>query len=284
MCIRDRLAQILTERAGRKVTLHVPQRGEKAELLAMAQRNAREDVERVTTAQERENRTLTQLAGMLSLKETPKRMESYDISNTGASDIVASMVVYEGAKPKKSAYRRFKIKSLSAHPDDYASMEEVLTRRIQRYLDGDEKFSPLPDVMLIDGGITHAGVAERVCAQMHVRVPIFGMVKDDRHRTRALITARGQELGIQQTPALFALIGTVQEEVHRFAIAYHHQKHTRSAKRSQLDGIPGVGEARKKRLLQHFGTVTAVKNAALEQLSAVVPEAAARAVYEKFHG
>ena len=147
----DELAQILTERAGRKVMLHVPQRGEKAELLAMAQRNAREDVERVTTAQEREDRTMAQLAGMLSLKETPKRMESYDISNTGASDIVASMVVYEGAKPKKSAYRRFKIKSLSAHPDDYASMEEVLTRRIQRYLDGDEKFSPLPDVMLIDG-------------------------------------------------------------------------------------------------------------------------------------
>ena len=150
----DELAQILTERAGHKVTLHVPQRGEKAELLAMAQRNAREDVERVTTAQERENRTLTQLAGMLSLSEPPRHMESYDISNTGASDIVASMVVYEGAKPKKSAYRRFKIKSLSAHPDDYASMEEVLTRRIQRYLDGDEKFSPLPDVMLIDGGIT----------------------------------------------------------------------------------------------------------------------------------
>ena len=113
----DELAQILTERAGHKVTLHVPQRGEKAELLAMAQRNAREDVERVTTAQERENRTLTQLAGMLSLPEPPERMESYDISNTGASDIVASMVVYEGAKPKKSAYRRFKIKSLSAHPE-----------------------------------------------------------------------------------------------------------------------------------------------------------------------
>ena len=217
----DELAQILTERAGHKVTLHVPQRGEKAELLAMAQRNAREDVERVTTAQERENRTLTQLAGMLSLPEPPERMESYDISNTGASDIVASMVVYEGAKPKKSAYRRFKIKSLSAHPDDYASMEEVLTRRIQRYLDGDEKFSPLPDVMLIDGGITHAGVAERVCAQMHVHVPIFGMVKDDRHRTRALVTAQGREIDLHAAPNVFALIGQIQEETHRFAITYH---------------------------------------------------------------
>ena len=138
-------------------------------------------------------------------------MESYDISNTGASDIVASMVVYEGAKPKKSAYRRFKIKSLSAHPDDYASMEEVLTRRIQRYLDGDEKFSPLPDVMLIDGGITHAGVAERVCAQMHVHIPIFGMVKDDRHRTRALVTAEGREIDLHAAPNVFALIGQIQE-------------------------------------------------------------------------
>ena len=238
------LAQILTERAGRKVTLHVPQRGEKAELLAMAQRNAREDVERVTTAQERENRTLTQLAGMLSLSEPPRRMESYDISNTGASDIVASMVVYEGAKPKKSAYRRFKIKSLSAHPDDYASMEEVLTRRIQRYLDGDEKFSPLPDVMLIDGGITHAGVAERVCAQMHVRVPIFGMVKDDRHRTRALVTAQGREIDLHAAPNVFALIGQIQEETHRFAITFHHESHSRSSTRSALDGIPGVGKVR----------------------------------------
>ena len=163
-------------------------------------------------------------------------------------------------------------------------MREVLTRRFRRYLDGDEKFAPLPDLLLIDGGQEHARVAEQVLAETGLDVPVLGMVKDDRHRTRALITARGQELGIQQTPALFALIGTVQEEVHRFAIAYHHQKHARSAKRSQLDGIPGVGEARKKKLLQHFGTVTAVKNASVEQLSAVVPEAAARAVYGKFHG
>ena len=280
----DELAQILTERAGRKVTLHVPQRGEKAELLAMAQRNAREDVERVTTAQERENRTLTQLAGMLSLPEPPERMESYDISNTGASDIVASMVVYEGAKPKKSAYRRFKIKSLSAHPDDYASMEEVLTRRIQRYLDGDEKFSPLPDLILMDGGRQHAAVAEQALAEKGLSVPVLGMVKDDRHRTRALMTARGQELGIQQSPPLFALVGQVQEEVHRFAITYHRKKHSRSATRSRLEGIPGLGEVRRKKLLQQFGTVKAVTQAELPELEAALPKAVALAVYERFHG
>ena len=278
------LAQILTERAGRKVTLHVPQRGEKAELLAMAQRNAREDVERVTTAQERENRTLTQLAGMLSLPEPPERMESYDISNTGASDIVASMVVYEGAKPKKSAYRRFKIKSLSAHPDDYASMEEVLTRRIQRYLGGDEKFSPLPDVMLIDGGITHAGVAERVCAQMHVRVPIFGMVKDDRHRTRALVTAQGREIDLHAAPNVFALIGQIQEETHRFAITFHHESHSRSSTRSALDGIPGVGKVRAQALLKAFKSVRAIREADIFALERVLPKDAAASVYLHFHG
>ena len=142
-----------------------------------------------------------------------------------------------------------------------------------------------PDLIITDGGKGQMDVVSAVVnGEMGLNIAVAGLAKDDRHRTRALITARGHELGIQQTPALFALIGTVQEEVHRFAIAYHHQKHTKSAKRSQLDNIPGVGEARKKKLLQHFGTVTAVKNAALEQLSAVVPEAAARAVYEKFHG
>ena len=279
----DELAQVLTQRAGRKVTLHVPQRGEKAELLAMAQRNAREDVERVTTAQEREDRTLSQLAGMLSLTAPPKRMESYDISNTGASDIVASMVVYEGAKPKKSAYRRFKIKTLSAHPDDYASMEEVLTRRIRRYLDGDEKFAPLPDVMLIDGGVTHALVAERVCSAMRVHIPIFGMVKDDRHRTRALVTAEGREIDLHAAPNVFALIGQIQEETHRFAITFHHESHTRSSTRSALDGIPGIGKVRAQALLKAFKSVRAIREADISSLERVLPKDAAAAVYLHFH-
>ena len=279
----DELAGVLTERAGHKVNVHVPQRGDKAELLRMAQRNAREDVERVTTLQERENKTLSTLQQMLNLPEPPGRMESYDISNTGASDIVASMVVYDGAKPKKSAYRRFKMKTVSEHPDDYASMEEVLTRRLRRYLDGDEKFAPLPDVMLIDGGATHAAVAERVCAALNVPLPIFGMVKDDHHHTRALITAEGREIDLHANPAVFALIGQIQDETHRFAITFHHESHSRSTMHSALDDIPGVGRTRKAALLKAFKSVKAIREADLAALEKVVPKNAAKAVWEHFH-
>ncbi|MDO4812113.1 MAG: excinuclease ABC subunit UvrC [Eubacteriales bacterium] len=279
----DELAAVLAARAGRKVTIHVPQRGEKAELLSMAQRNAREDVERVTTAQERESRTLARLAEMLSLPSVPTRMESYDISNTGASDIVASMVVYAGAKPQKSAYRRFKMKTVTEHPDDYASMDEVLTRRLQRYLDGDEKFTPLPDVMLIDGGATHAQVAERVTHAMGLPLPIFGMVKDDRHRTRALITAQGREIDLHADPAVFALIGQIQEETHRFAITFHHESHSRSAVKSPLDDVPGIGKARKAVLLKSFRSMKAICEADAEALARVLPRDAADAVYQHFH-
>ena len=280
----EELAGVLTERAGRKVSVHVPQRGDKAELLRMAERNAREDVERVTTLQERENKTLALLGEMLSLPEPPRRMESYDISNTGASDIVASMVVYEGAKPKKSDYRRFHMKTVSAHPDDYASMEEVLTRRLRRYLDGDEKFAPLPDVMLIDGGATHAQVAERVCAALSLPLPIFGMVKDDRHHTRALVTAEGREIDLRANPAVFALIGQIQDETHRFAITFHHESHTRTSLHSALDDIPGVGKTRKAALLKAFRSVKAIREADIEALEKAVPRSTAQAVWEHFHG
>lgn len=278
----DALSALLTERAGYAVTLRVPQRGQRRALLDIAHRNAREEVERVTDAAQRINGTLRLLQETAQLPALPRRMESYDISHTGGSDQVGGMVVFQDGKPLRSAYRRFRIESCQG-ADDYGAMREVLTRRFRRYLEGDEKFAPLPELLLMDGGQEHARVAEQVLAECGLDVPVLGMVKDDRHRTRALVTARGQELGIRQTPALFALIGTVQEEVHRFAIAYHHQRHTKSAKRSQLDNVPGIGEARKKRLLQHFGTVAAVKAATVEELSAVVPRAAAQALYAKLH-
>ena len=278
----DALSALLTERAGYAVTLRVPQRGQRRALLDIAHRNAREEVERVTDAAQRINGTLRLLQETAQLPALPRRMESYDISHTGGSDQVGGMVVFQDGKPLRSAYRRFRIESCQG-ADDYGAMQEVLTRRFRRYLEGDEKFAPLPELLLMDGGQEHARVAEQVLAEYGLDVPVLGMVKDDRHRTRALVTARGQELGIRQTPALFALIGTVQEEVHRFAIAYHHQRHAKSAKRSQLDNVPGIGEARKKRLLQHFGTVAAVKAATVEQLSAVVPRAAAQALYAKLH-
>ena len=280
----ENLSEVLTRRAGHKVWVHVPQRGEKADLRSMAQRNAQEEAERATTAAERVAHTLEVLGKMLDLPAPPGRMESFDISNTGKSDIVASMVVYNGTRPLKSAYRRFRIKELQGHPDDYASMQEVLRRRLQHAADGDEKFLPLPDVFLIDGGQTHARAALEVAERFGVTVPIFGMVKDDRHRTRALITPEGREIGIVGNPAVFSLIGQIQEETHRFAITFHHESHTKSTLKAALDGIPGVGEKRKAELRKHFGTIKAIREADVEQLTVVLPRNVAETVWNHFHG
>ena len=279
----DAFAKLLEEASGHRVHVRVPQRGERAELMDMAARNAREEAERQTTREERVDRTLELFAKMTGLERVPERMEAYDISNTGGSDIVASMTVFQGGRPAKSQYRRFKIKGLDGRPDDYSSMREVLTRRVQRYLDGDEKFSPLPDVFLIDGGETHADVARQVLEGFGLTIPVFGMVKDHRHRTRALVTPAGREIGIQQNPAVFAMVGRIQEETHRFAITYHHETHSRSAHRSALEDIPGVGEARRAALFRHFKSVKAIREAALEELAAVLPQNAAKSVYEYFH-
>ncbi|SFO97607.1 Excinuclease ABC subunit C [Oscillibacter sp. PC13] len=279
----ENLSEVLTKRAGHKVWVHVPQRGEKAELRDMARRNAAEEAERATTAEERTAHTLELLGKMLNLPAPPRRMESFDISNTGKSDIVASMVVYSGTRPLKSAYRRFRIQSLEGHPDDYASMQEVLRRRLQRAADGDEKFVPLPDVFFIDGGETHARAALTVAQEFGAKVPIFGMVKDDRHRTRALVTPEGREIGIVNNQAVFSLIGQIQEETHRFAITYHHESHRKSSLRSALEGIPGVGPKRREELRKYFGTMKAIREADVEALSAVLPRGAAEAVYQHFH-
>ena len=279
----ESLSQALTERAGHKVWVHIPQRGEKADLREMARRNAEEESRRATTDAERVAHTLEVLGKTLSLSAPPERMESYDISNTGASDIVASMVVYYGTKPRKSAYRRFHIKELDGAPDDYASMREVLRRRIQRAVDGDEKFLPLPDVFLIDGGETHARAAREIAESFGLSIPIFGMVKDDRHRTRALMTPEGLEIGIQANPAVFALIGQIQEETHRFAITFHRESHRKSALQSQLDGIPGVGPKRREALRKRFGSLKAIRAADVETLSEAVPKSTAEAVWKWFH-
>lgn len=280
----EELSEALTRRAGHRVWVHVPQRGEKSTLADMAVRNAQEEVQRSTTAEEKTAYTLELLQKMLSLPQPPRRMESFDISNTGNSDIVASMVVYQGTRPLKSAYRRFQIKELTGgHPDDYASMREVLRRRLQRAADGDEKFLPLPDVFLIDGGVTHACAVREVAEQFGCTVPIFGMVKDDRHRTRALVTPDGREIGIVNNPAVFSLIGQIQEETHRFAITYHHQRHTKSAMRSALDGIPGLGPKRQAELRKHFGTIRAIRQADEETLAAVLPANVAHQVWQKLH-
>ncbi|MEA4934611.1 MAG: excinuclease ABC subunit UvrC [Lawsonibacter sp.] len=276
------LTRMLSEQVGYRVELVTPQRGAKAELIKLANQNAKEEVERATTREERQNKLLETLGRMLGMECPPRRMESYDISNTGASDIVASMVVYVDGKPLKRDYRRFKLKDMVG-PDDYASMEQVLTRRFLRYLDGDEKFADKPDLLLIDGGYEHVKVAARVLAEHNLEIPAFGMVKDDRHRTRALVHPDGREIGIQAVPAVFALIGQIQEETHRFAIEYHRQLQAGHVKTSVLDKIPGVGEKRREQLLKQFKSIKAIRAASLEELSAVVPQNTAQAVYQYFH-
>lgn len=278
----DTFATLLSDRCGHRVELKVPQRGPRYDLMNLAGRNAREEVERITTEVERINKTLLDLQKLAALPTLPRRMESYDISHTAGSDTVGAMVVFVDGKPLKRDYRKFSLEDM-AQPDDYASMEEVLTRRFRRYLDGDEKFAPLPDVLLMDGGLGQVHIACKVVSELGLSIPILGMVKDDRHRTRALVTPDGQELGIQLNPPLFAMLGRIQEEVHRSAITYHHEKHSKSSKRSKLDGIPGIGEIRKRALLQKFGTVRAITEADVETLSLVLPRPSAEALWKHFH-
>ncbi len=275
------VARLLSESCGRRVELVTPQRGAKMDLIRLANKNAAEEVERATTRDERQSKLLELLGGMLSLDSSPNRIESYDISNQGADDIVASMVVYVGGKPLKRDYRRFKLKDMDG-PDDYASMEQVLTRRFQRYLDGDEKFGELPDVLFIDGGEEHARVAVKVEEALGLSIPVFGMVKDDRHRTRALVTPDGREIGIQRVPAVFALVGQIQEETHRFAIEFHRQQQNQRMRGSELDRIPGIGPKRRTTLLKHFKSVKNIKAASLTELEGAVGKTAGRAVYDWF--
>ena len=275
------LTRMLSEQVGSRVELVTPQRGAKMDLIRLANQNAAEEVERATTREERQNKLLEALGRMLGLPEAPRRMESYDISNTGADDIVASMVVFENGRPLKRDYRHFKLKDLDG-PDDYASMEQVLTRRFRRYLDGDEKFNTRPDLLLIDGGENHVRVACRVLETMELDIPAFGMVKDERHRTRALVAPDGREIGIQAIPAVFALIGQIQEETHRFAIEFNRQQRKGRVQGSVLDRIPGVGEKRRSQLLKHFKSVKAIREATLEELEQVVPKNTAQAVFQYF--
>ena len=275
------LARMLSEQAGRRVHLITPQRGAKMDLIRLANTNAAEEVERATTRAERTNKLLELLGRTLDLADPPRRMEAYDISNTGADDIVASMTVFVDGKPRKRDYKHFKIKGLDG-PDDYASMAQVIARRFCHYLNEDENWTDRPDLLLIDGGSVHAKVAQDTLRELGLDIPTFGMVKDDRHRTRALAAPDGREIGIQSNQALFALIGTIQEETHRFAIEFNRAQHGKKVKGSTLDNIPGVGPKRRADLLKHFKSIKVIKAATVEQLSEVVDKKTAQAVFDYF--
>ena len=276
----DLFAQLLEQQFGKKPHLRIPQRGDNARLVELANKNAYEEAQRVTSREERVSGSLTLLGKMLAM-EPPKRIESFDISNISGTDIVSSMVVFEDGKPKKSDYRRFKLEGLS-NQDDYASMRQVVKRRFSHYQAGDKGFDCAPDLLLIDGGVAHARIAVEALEELGLRFPVFGMVKDDRHRTRALVTPEGSEIGIDGNQSVFALIGNIQEETHRFAITYHRQLRSKRLRYSELDGIPGIGPKRKQELLKKYQSLTAIGQATLPELERLLPKDAAAAVYHHF--
>lgn len=278
---RQDLEELLSQCSGRRIYIETPKRGERVRLIESATLNAREEIQRRTTAAQRRSKTLEWLQRTLELETFPERIEAFDISNLGSTGIVAAMTVHVDGRPLKRDYRKFRIKDLELQ-DDYASMYQAVYRRFKHYADGDERFSPLPDLLLIDGGDTHAAIAVQAQLDLGLRVPTFGMVKDDRHRTRALISPEGQEIGISQNQAVFALIGNIQEETHRFAIEYQRSLRNESYG-SALDKIPGVGSKRRNDLIKYFKSVKAVREAGIEQLRLVVPKNTAQAVYDYFH-
>ena len=273
--------ELLEKEYGKKPHLKVPQRGDNMRLVELAQKNAKEEVLRITDKDERRRGAVNLLGKMLGI-DSLDRIESYDISNISGTDIVGSMVVYQAGKPCKSAYKRFKIQDMPGQ-DDYASMRQMLTRRLQHLIDGDVEFGEKPDLMLIDGGTAHAQVAVQVAEELGLRLNIFGMVKDNRHRTRALVSPQGDVIRIDAQQAVFSLIGNIQEETHRFAISYHRDLRTKRLRYSELDGIAGIGPKRKEELLKTFKSLTNIRNASLYELERILPKDAASAVYRHFN-
>lgn len=273
--------QLMEKNYERRPKLRVPQRGDNVRLIEMAKVNAKEEVERITSKEERTNGILTLLGKMLNLP-APKRIESFDISNISGTDVVASMVVFEDGKPKKGNYKRFSIRDLEGQ-DDYASMHQVVTRRFQHFINEDPGFEIQPDLLLIDGGVVHAQTACNALDQLGISLPVFGMVKDDRHRTRALVTSDGQEIAIDAQQSVFSFIGSIQEETHRFAITYHRQLRSNRLRYSELDSIAGVGPKRKQMLLKTFKSISSIKEASLNDLLRVLPADAAHNVYNHYH-
>lgn len=257
----------LSEKKGKKVTVFTPQRGEQVEVVHMCRENAQEKLALKLGKSGKTVAVLEELRDLLGLSTTPNYIESYDISHTAGQDSVAGMIVFKDGKPYKSAYKRFTIKSFLGN-DDYRSMHEVLTRRFSEYekrKDTGEGFGKLPDLILLDGGIGQVNAVQPVLEQFGLSVPLFGMVKDNRHRTRA-IAQNGGEIEIRSNRRVFTLVSEIQEEVHRFSIAYHRNKHAKRNLTLSLTEIEGIGEKKAKSLLKHFKTLTAVKNASVEAL------------------
>ena len=293
------LEQWLSARKGSKVHIHVPKKGTKEKLVELAATNAKlvlsKDRERIKREEGRTIGAVKEICELLSIPEA-NRMEAFDISNISGFENVGSMVVYEKGKPKRSDYRKFKIKTV-AGPDDYACMKEVLTRRFQHGMEEtkelEEKqmekefgsFTRFPDLLLMDGGKGQVNVALQVLSELGLSIPVCGMVKDDNHRTRGLYY-QNREIAIDTRSEGFKLITRIQDEAHRFAIEYHRSLPSKEQVRSVLDGIPGVGPARRKALMRDFKSIDEIRQADVARLSQVpeIPGHVAEEIYSFFHG
>ncbi len=266
------LAEHLTNVRGKKCEISVPQRGEGLKLVNMCRENAYEKLAQKKGKQSSEIKSLEELKNLLGLSKTPEYIESYDISHTGGEDNVAGMVVFKNGRPLKRAYRTFNIKSFAGQ-DDYGSMREVLSRRFQEYFkykdqNLDEGFGKLPDLILLDGGKGQVNVVREILVEKNLQIPLFGMVKDSKHKTRA-ITGDGGEIAINSMRSAFTLVSEIQEEVHRFSVGFHHKKHTKRGLELSLTKIDGIGEKKAKELLRTFKTIKNIKSASVEELQKV---------------
>ena len=289
---QDIIEEWLTARRERRVHLRIPKKGTKEKLVELAQKNAqmvlKNDRERLKREEGRTIGAVKELEKILGLKGII-RMEAYDISNTNGFDSVGSMVVYEHGKPKRNDYRKFKIKTVQG-PDDYASMNEVLTRRFGHGLREQQEesetggFQIFPDLIMMDGGRGQVNIALEVLEKLHLHIPVCGMVKDDNHRTRGLYF-NNTELPIDRNSECFRLITRIQDEAHRFAITFHRQLRSKGQVHSVLDDIPGVGPARRKDLMRHFENIDAIRNATVEELKELpsMNGKSAQEVYKFFH-
>lgn len=280
------LQQWLSEKLGKKVTIVKPQKGEQLHLAEMCKKNAAEHLAHQRGAQGKDTMALNALGELLGLDNAPSYIESYDISNQNGTANVAGMVVFEDGKPLKNAYRKFEIKTVVGQ-DDYGSMAEVISRRLDEYEKHKDEgigFGRLPDLILLDGGKGQVNAVASVMKAKGYNIPLFGMVKDNKHRTRA-ITDAGKEIAISNKRNVFTLVSTIQEEVHRFAIGYHRQKRKTTTFKSSLTEIDGVGEKRAKALLKHFGTIANIREADLAELeqAPTMNTVVARTVYKYFH-
>ena len=264
----EAVAQYLSGIAERKVNIRTPERGEMKTLCDMVRDNAAEKAKVYRAEAEKDEGVLLRLMELLGLEVYPERIEAYDISNLGHEHITAGMIVSEGGKLKKADYRSFKIKSVTDGTDDYQSMREALSRRFAHLEDDEGSFAALPDLILLDGGRGHVSVVKELLCEIGLDLPVFGMVKDDFHKTRALCTD-SEEISIARENSVFVFIYKLQEEVHRFTVSKMSHAKSKTLTKSSLTKIKGIGDAKAKSLLKAFGGYTAVKNASFEELCAV---------------